>query len=267
MSPSIPLTDPLSIAWIQWCRNEHIPPNTIARRLATLRSTSNAGVATREDVEAWWAARTSHAPASRANDLANLRSFYRWAKRWEYRDDDPTLRIDSPRVEPGLPRPITDADLHKALDSMPPDLRRAVCLGAYAGLRISEVAALDWADVDLESRQIRVMRSKGGKSRLVPIGSVLFEALLPNVGGNVITGGEPRCASTLTKRMKKAFRLFGIEVKFHQLRHRYGTVAYKATGDILAVSRLMGHANVNTTKVYAAANDDVAALIAEAVSA
>src|SRR5665811_1178682 len=82
-------------------------------------------------------------------DLANLRSFYRWAKRWEYRDDDPTLRLDSPRVDPGLPRPITNADLHKALDLMPSDLRRAVCLGAYAGLRISEVAALDWANVDL----------------------------------------------------------------------------------------------------------------------
>ena len=267
MSHPIPLTDPLSIAWIQWSHNEGVPANTIARRLATLRSIGNGGTATREDVEAWWAARTCHAPASRHNDLANLRSFYRWVRRWEYRDDDPTLRIDSPRVEPGLPRPITSADLHKALDSMPGDLRRAVCLGAYAGLRISEVAALDWSDVDLEARQIRVMRSKGGKSRLVPIGAVLLEALLPNMGGNVITGGEPSAASTLAKRMNKAFRRLGIAVSFHQLRHRYGTIAYKATGDILAVARLMGHANVKTTAIYAAANDETAALIAEAVSA
>jgi len=44
---AIPLTDPLSIEWIQWCRNEHIPPNTIARRVASLRSLPNAGTATR----------------------------------------------------------------------------------------------------------------------------------------------------------------------------------------------------------------------------
>ena len=267
MSASIPLTDPLSLAWIQWCRNEHKPVTTIASRTRALRSIGNAGTATREEVEAWWLTRAHLAASSRHNELANLRSFYRWAKRWEYRDDDPTLRLDSPRVDPGLPRPITNADLHKALDLMPSDLRRAVCLGAYAGLRISEVAALDWSDVDLESRQIRIMRSKGAKSRLVPIGSVLLKALLPNVGGNVITGGEPSAASTLAKRMKTAFRRLGIEVTFHQLRHRYGTVAYKATGDILAVARLMGHANVKTTMIYAGANDETAALIAEAVSA
>jgi integrase len=95
------------------------------------------------------------APATRHNELANLRSFYRWAMRWEYRDDDPTRRIDSPRVDPGLPRPMTREDLHKAIDQLyRPDIRRAVCLGAYAGLRISEAAALSWADVDLENRQL-----------------------------------------------------------------------------------------------------------------
>jgi site-specific recombinase XerC len=41
----------------------------------------------------------------------------------------------------------------------------------------------------------------------------------------------------------------------------------KATGDVLAVSRLMGHANLNTTAIYAGANDEVAARIADAVSA
>jgi integrase len=269
MSPSIPLTDPLSIAWIQWCRNEGIPANTIHRRLTTLRSLPNAGTATREDVEAWWAAGTTrHAPASRANILANLRSFYRWARRWEYRDDDPTLRIDSPHVVPGLPRPMTNADLHKALDSMSGDLRRAVCLGAYAGLRISEVAALQWSDVDLGSRQIRVMRSKGGKSRRIPMSAVLLAALLPNTGGSVVAaGGRPYTAQRLGRCIRRAFDRLGIEATFHQLRHRFGTLAYKASGDVLAVSRLMGHANINTTAIYAAANDDTAALITEAVSA
>ena len=77
MSAPIPLTDPLSLAWLQWCINEGIPTNTSARRLATLRSIPCAGTATREDVEAWWAARAHHAPASRHNDIANLRDVAR----------------------------------------------------------------------------------------------------------------------------------------------------------------------------------------------
>ena len=268
MSRPIPLTDPLSLAWIQWCRNEGIPVNTIARRIATLKSIPGAGTATREDVEAWWAARAYLAPASRHNNLANLRTFYKWCKRWEYRDDNPTLRLDSPHVEPGLPRPITNADLHTALDALLPDYRRAVCLGAYAGLRVSEAAALDWANVDLEARQIRVIRGKGGKSRRIPMSAVLLAALLPDTGGNVVAaGGRPYTADRLGRCIRRAFGRLGIEATFHQLRHRFGTLAYKASGDVLAVSRLMGHANINTTAIYAGANDETAALIAEAVSA
>jgi integrase/recombinase XerC len=269
MSRPIPLTDPLSIAWIQWCRNERRPANTVQRRTQTLKSIGNAGTATREDVEAWWASRAHLAPATRHNDLANLRSFYRWAIRWEHLDVDPTLRLDSPHVDAGLPRPISRADLHKALDTMPAYLRRAVCLGAYAGLRVSESAALDWANVDLEAGQIRVMNSKGGKSRFVPMNAVLLDALLPRTRGNVVTaGGSPLAAHELARRMSRAFRRVGIdEVTSHQLRHRFGTIAYRATKDILAVGRLMGHVSPVTTAIYAAAADDVAAKIADAVTA
>src|SRR5665647_1480301 len=118
MSASVPLTDPLSLAWIQWCRDERKPANTNARRVSTLRYMPNAGTATREDVEVWWRSRAHLSAATRHNELANLRSFYRWCIRWEYRLDDPTLRLDSPRVDPGLPRPMTSEDLHKALDHL-----------------------------------------------------------------------------------------------------------------------------------------------------
>jgi integrase len=248
---TIPLTDPLSLAWIAWCRDEHKPATTTASRARALRTLGNAGTATREEVEAWWRSRAHLSPASRHSDLAHLRSFYRWAVRWEYRDDDPTLRLDSPHVEQGLPRPMSREDLHKVLDSAPAPDRRAVALGAYAGLRISEAARLDWSDVDLESLQIFVMHSKGGKSRRVPISAVLLEALLPNTGGNVVGGGEAHDVDWLARRIRKAFRRAGVHATFHQLRHRYGTLAYKATGDVLAVSRLMGHSNLNTTAIYA----------------
>jgi integrase len=262
------LTDPLSLAWIQWCRDEHKPANTIASRTRSLRSIGNAGTATREDVEAWWRSRAHLAPATRHNDLGHLRSFYRWAMRWEYRDDDPTTRLDSPRVDPGLPRPMTREDLHKALDDLYcPDIRRAVCLGAYAGLRISEAARLDWSDVDLENRQLRIMNSKGNKSRRIPMSPTLLDALGPNTGANVVSGSEAYSTLRLARRVREAFKALGIDATFHQLRHRYATMAYEASGDILTVSRLLGHANLNTTQIYVRTRDDVARAIAMAVTA
>lgn len=268
MSHAKPITDPLSRAWIEHQQHERIPPNTIKRRQSVLRSIGNAGTATRDEVEAWWRARGEQdlSPATRANELATLRAFYKWAARWEHRADDPTTRLDAPKVDKGLPQPISRADLRKMLDNLPDDLRRAVALGAYAGLRVSEVAALGWADVDLEARRARIWRSKGTKSRMVALGPVLIDHLLPEIpGANVVTGEQPMSAPQLQRRVNRAMKRLGVDGTYHQLRHRYGTLAYQATRDLVAVGRQMGHSSPVTTAIYAAASDDVADEIAAAV--
>ncbi len=260
------LTDPLSLAWLAWMDGSRIPAHTVARRRAVLRGLGNAGAATRGDVETWWTSRAHLSAATRANDLANLRAFYKWCRRWEHRDDDPTSRLDAPKVDKGLPRPLSRADLHRLLAVLPDDLRRAVALGAYAGLRVSEVAALHWHDVDLEARRARVL-GKGQKWRLVALGAVLIDQILPDTGGNVVTGTkQSMSAATLQRRINRAIHRADIDATFHQLRHRYGTLAYQATRDLVAVGRQMGHSSPVTTAIYAAASDDVADEIAEAVT-
>lgn len=259
--------DTLSETWLDHLSSEHTPANTIASRARVLRNIGNAGTATRDEVEAWWATRRDLSAGTRANDLAVLRSFYRWARRWEHRADDPTMRLDPPKVDKGLPRPVSRHDLRTLLDKLPDDLRRAVALGAYAGLRVSEVAALDWADVDTEARRARIWHSKGGKSRMVTIGVVLVDHLVPDVGGNVVcAGGKPYTANSLQRRINRAMHDLGVADTFHGLRHRYGTLAYQATRDLVAVGRQMGHSSPVTTAIYAAASDDAAEIIAEAVT-
>lgn len=266
MSRPVALTDPLSVAFIAYCTQERIPANTISRRASVLRSIGIAGVASREDVEAWWATRTDHAPATRSNDLATLRGFYKWCQVWEHRTDDPTVRLTQPKVPNGLPRPISRAELHQVLRTLEDDLRRAVSLGAYAGLRVSEAAALTWPDIDVETRRARIL-GKGQKSRLVALSPVLIDELLPDTGRNVVTGTDRiYSANALQRSANRAIRASGVAATFHQLRHRYGTMAYQATGDLLAVGRQMGHSSPVTTAVYAAASDEVADKIAEAVS-
>ena len=261
------MSQDLAAAYLAHLEAEHAPANTIAARARVLRSVGSAGTATREDIEAWWATRRDLSPATRSNDLANLRAFYKWCRRWEHRDDDPTTRLDAPKVDKGLPRPLSRADLHRLLAVLPDDLRRAVALGAYAGLRVSEVAALHWHDVDLEARRARILHGKGGKSRLVALGAVLIDQILPDTGGNVVTGTkQSMSAATLQRRINRAIHRAGIDATFHQLRHRYGTLAYQATRDLVAVGRQMGHSSPVTTAIYAAASDDVADAIAEAVA-
>lgn len=259
------LLDPLSLAWIAWGRAEHHPTTTIDSRLAVLRGIGDAGTASRDRVDEWWATREGMADATRAHDLATLRSFYRWAMRWDYRADDPTARLSRPKVPRGEPRPISTHDLRILLDALPDDLRRAVCLGAWGGLRVSEAASLSWLDVDTESRRVRVL-GKGGKTRLVGLSPMLLDALHPDVGGNVVTaGGAPYSANALQRRVNRAIDNAGVNATYHQLRHRFGTKALAATGNLLAVSRAMGHANPATTAIYAATSDADLDVIADAV--
>ena len=225
--------------WIAHLTRERRPANTVAAARRVLRSLPSADTATREDVESWWASRAHLSPATRSNDLAILRTFYAWCRRWEHRDDDPTLRIDAPKVPRGLPRPMSRADLTRLLPTLP----------------------------DLETRRIRVL-GKGGKTRLVGMSPLLLDELLPDAGGNVVTaGGAPYSAAALQRRVNRAIRAAGVDCTYHQLRHRFGTVALAATGNLLAVSRAMGHASPATTAIYAATSDADLDVIADAVEA
>lgn len=253
--------------WLDHLRTRNMSPNTIDTYRRTLRTLRDAEAATADDIDAWWTSRAHLAPASRVNELAALKSFYLWCRRRDHRGptDDPTYRIEPPKVPKGLPRPVSRADLNRLLDTLPDDLRRAVCLGAWAGLRVSEVAALDWSDVDRETNRIRVT-GKGQKTRLVGLSPLLLDALLPDTGGNVVTaGGRAYAPATLSRRVNRAMRAAGVESTFHALRHRFGTLALATSGNLLAVGRAMGHADPSSTAIYAATSDADLDVIAQGV--
>ena len=237
---------------------------TYRRTLSTLPV--DPATATRDDLEAWAATRAHLSPATRNNELAALRAYYKWAATWDIRDDDPTLRLVAPKMPKGIPRPASRTDLAALLAASPPDTRRAVALGAYGGLRISEAAALHWHDIDTDTRRARVT-GKGSKTRLVGVSPLLLDELLPDTGGNVVTGSGRRLTpDALQKKVGRACADAGVDLTFHQLRHRFGTVALAATGNLLAVSRAMGHATPTTTAIYAATADSDLDVIADAVS-
>lgn len=254
----------LGETWIAWCQAEGISLNTILRRRAVLATIGDAGTADRDQVEPWWATRRHLSPATRANDLACLRAFYKWAQRWEHRADDPTIRLDAPKVPQGQPRPISDADLAHVLATSTGPAHRAILLGAYAGLRISEAAAADWADV--EGNRLRAT-GKGSKTRTVSISPELPGMLGgPARSGNIVRQVGACDTRALARIVRQAFKAADVDVTFHQLRHRFATVGLRASHDLVAVGRQLGHASPATTAVYTAIADETGDLIAAAVT-
>jgi integrase/recombinase XerC len=268
------LEDPVAREYLAWCEREQEPANTIRRRRTVLRAVGCPSTITREEIETWWFARGHLAKSSRANELAILRSFYTWCAIWEKRLDDPTVRLKAPKGARGLPRPATDREWAQLLAHMAAlprrgaELTRAIKLGAWAGVRVSEAANLAWPDIDVDRRQARVT-GKGGKTRLVSLTEQLLKALGPDHGGNVVTGRpDGWTGDTLRKYVNAEIHAaVGPHVTFHKLRHRYGTRAYRKTKDPIALAEQMGHASPSTAMTfYASAADDAGRQIADAAA-
>ena len=245
-------------------------PHTIATYRRTYATFPGIETADREAVEAWWNGRTDKAVTTRRNELSAVRSFYAWCRIWEHRGptDDPTYRIKPPKSGRRLPHTVGREDLHRLLAATSGDVRRAIALGAYAGMRVSEVAALDWRDVDQEQRRIIVRGGKGDKDRAVGLPPLLLDAILPATGGNVVRAGraDPYTAGALQQKVNAAMKHAGVEGTFHWLRARFATMALAGMGNLLSVSRALGHASPATTAIYAVTADSDLDLIAEAVA-
>lgn len=267
--------------FIHWATHDRMrSPHTVARYRAVLRTLVPFGDPTTIDidgVQAWWDSRinladgTPRAPATRQNELACLRSFFRWATRFDLRPDDPTRRLTAPNVDNAFPHPIGRVDLARALEACDerdvPELRRAIALGAYGGLRVSEAATVDWADIDLDKRLMYV-RGKGRKERLAGVSPRLLDEILPALpAGNIVTaGGRVYSADALQRRVNRHLDALGIAATFHKLRGRYVTQGIAETGDIYAVARAVGWSSIETAKSYAALSDDALHRIAAAAS-
>lgn len=145
----------------------------------------------------------------------------------------------------------------------------AVALGLYAGLRHGEILGLRWQDVDFEMRRLTVAKSfcrlpKSGKARHLPLAAELVRLLrewrpsCPMTAEGVVCPvfhkGTWRAAQDSLRNMKALYAAAGIsapEAPWHTLRHTFASHFLMRGGSLLAVSRLLGHADIRTTQIYA----------------
>lgn len=126
-------------------------------------------------------------PASRNTTIRHLRAFFRWTVKRGWRDGDPTEQIDKTREIEDTVSILTVPQARKLLAECAADeecrpLLAAVAIGLFAGLRTSELAALDWQDVHLTSKQrfieVAARKAKTRQRRIVTISSNLSAWLM-----------------------------------------------------------------------------------------
>jgi len=210
--------------------------------------------------------------SSMARMLACLRTFYDYFLRRGGVDVNPVRQVRTPRLEKKLPSFLDEAEVVKILEATTgdtfTDLRdRALLETIYGGgLRVSEGTGLDLADLQLD-QGFAVVRGKGGKERLAPLGTgaakaiesylperaIRIEKLMSGVDALFINKNGTRLNVRSVRRiLDRRAALGGIRkpVTPHTLRHSFATHLLNRGADLRAVQELLGHANLTTTQIY-----------------
>lgn len=210
-----------------------------------------------------------------ARKMAALRSFFRFLCREKHVDRNPLEGISTPKVGRQLPRFLHIDEVTSTLEGPTADTPlgrrdRALLEVLYAaGLRISEVTGLNLEDVDA-SVGVVMVTGKGGKERLVPIGSEAIRALgkyMEEGRGRLLSkrghGGEGENALFLNRFGRRlsargvrdiVYRYTevgtGRAVNPHALRHSFATHLLDNGADLRVVQEFLGHASISTTQIY-----------------
>ncbi|MFD1828036.1 MULTISPECIES: site-specific tyrosine recombinase XerD [Mumia] len=210
---------------------------------------------------------------SAARTLVAARGFHKFAVREGTVGRDVAAEVKPPTPPRRLPKALAVEEVEAILDAagsagtgLAARDRALLELLYGTGARISEAVGLDVDDLDLESAQV-LLRGKGGKQRVVPVGRFAVDAVRsylvdvrPSLvsardnGGAVFLnsrGGRLSRQSAWTVLAKAAQRAgIAVDVSPHTLRHSFATHLLDGGADVRVVQELLGHASVTTTQVY-----------------
>ena len=207
---------------------------------------------------------------SLARLISALRSFFRFLVLSGFVKTDATAQLTTPSTWLALPKFLTVAEAEALLqapdEKKPQGVRdRAMLEVLYgSGLRVSELAALKVAEINLEDGFL-VCRGKGGKERIVPLGRSSGRAVrryLAEVRPRLDPGGReelflsrrgrPFTRQGVWKLLRQHAVTAGLAARIspHVLRHSFATHLLERGADLRSVQLMLGHSQITTTQIY-----------------
>ncbi len=206
-----------------------------------------------------------------SRNLASLRSFYQYLHRTKVISDDPTLNLESPKIERKLPKVLSSEQVELLLEQPKcVDLKgyrdKAMLELVYAtGIRVTELISLNMSDIDLENGYIKCIGKN--KERVIPIGSLAVnalkeyvdksrsillkdendQALFVNVNGHRLT----RQGFWKIIKQYKTQANIDVDITPHTLRHSFAVHLLENGAELRAIQEMLGHSDISSTQVYA----------------
>ena len=206
-----------------------------------------------------------------------IRSFLKFLFSREYINKDLASFVKIPPKVESLKEVLSDIDIQKVKNYLEirkekyrfENIRDSIIfyLGIDCGLRRQEIINLNWEDIDFEDNSINIIKSKGGKSRVVYFNDKLkgflisYRRLTGNYRGALIRGVHGKRISkcslqTIITRIFRESKTYKENLTLHSLRHTYAERLRRNGTDMSTISKLLGHSSLETTAIYLHANKD-----------
>jgi len=201
-------------------------------------------------------------PATVNRELACLRSLFNFAKqRNKFFGENPVSKVKFLEENNQMERILSYDEEERLLNSCPSYIKPIVITALGTGMRKMEILSLKWENVDLTNNVIIIeaTNSKTKKKKLVPISSKLKNELLKQklkTGYQEYVfltskGANFKGPDSLRKVFHNVCKDAGIgKIRFHDLRHTFATRGIELTGNVVAVSKILGHRDLQTTMRY-----------------
>jgi len=210
--------------------------------------------------------------ATQSRNVVSIRSFYQFLVREHVLEQDPTLHMETPKLEKRIPKVLTVDEVESLLEApraeTPNGMRdKAMLEVLYAtGIRVSELISLDVDNVNLELGFVRCIGT-ALKERIIPLGGIAAEYV-----GSYLKTMRPKLLKHSTSEQAlfinhlgtritrqgfwKIIKKYAAETQIHKeitphtLRHSFAAHLLENGADLRSVQEMLGHADISTTQIY-----------------
>lgn len=211
-----------------------------------------------------------------SRNLASIRSFYQYSVRIKEIDEDPTVNVQSPKIEKRIPNVLSTKEVELLLEQpTDADLKgmrdKAMLEFAYAtGMRVTEIISLNVSDVNLNEGY--VICRVGPKQRTIPLGEMSLKALknyMEDSRPYLIKNDEVESLFVNINGKRLTRQGFWKIVKYYKeqahidkeitpgvLRHSFATHLLQNGADLKAIQTMLGHSDISSTQVYMQFQDE-----------
>lgn len=194
-------------------------------------------------------------------DLATLSCMFSCAVAWDLVELNPVRLFSKKHIREAPPRTSypCEEEVERLVAHAPPMIGRLINLLAQTGMRQEEACSLEWKQVSIERREIRLWKTKTSSPRTIPLSDDALGTLLgtPQHPGRRYVfwhGGEGQRYTHFASRFAVIAKRAEVPWRCHDLRHRFASVFLQETGDLAALQAILGHRHIAMTLKYAHLN-------------